>query len=328
MNSAVIGIGSPIVDLLARVDDKFIEAAGGGKGGMMLVEASAMADLCNRLPEEPERAPGGSAANTIRAMAGLGRDTWFLGTVGDDETGRFYRDRLEYEGVHADRIRVISARPTGRCLSLITPDSQRTMRTCLGAAQALCPEMITADDFTGCALAHIEGYLLYDRQTAVKAIESAREAGCAVSLDLGSFEVVEAAGDILPDLLRDDIDIVFANEDEAKAFIGRDDPEAALEALLKLTPTAAVKLGPRGALMGRGDERVFVPAESVDAVDTTGAGDCWAAGFLHGWLDGRSLRWCGQAGALLGAETVTRIGAVPPMDALADIRRRLEKLNN
>ena len=326
MEGAVIGIGSPIVDLLARVDDAFVEAAGGGKGGMMLVDEQTMAGLRARLPEPPECAPGGSAANTLRAMAGLGWPAWFLGTVGEDEAGTFYRNRFESDGGHAGRIRVVPNRPTGQCLSLITPDSQRTMRTCLGAAQILSAEMITPSDFTGCVLAHIEGYLLYDRATALKAIETAREAGCAVSLDLGSFEVVETARDILPDLLRDWVDIVFANEDEATAFIGRRDPEAALEALLALTPTAAVKLGVRGALLGREHERVHVPAEPVQAVDTTGAGDCWAAGFLHGWLTGRSLTWCGKAGAILGAEAVSRVGAVPETDAWPRIRAKLDSL--
>ncbi|MBP9002602.1 MAG: adenosine kinase [Candidatus Hydrogenedentes bacterium] len=326
MDGAVMGIGSPIVDLLARVDDSFVEAAGGGKGGMMLVDEQTMASLCSRLPESPERAPGGSAANTVRAMAGLGREAWFLGTVGDDEAGAFYRNRFEADGGQSGRIRVVPGRATGQCLSLITPDSQRTMRTCLGAAQALRPEMITPEDFEHCALVHVEGYLLYDRATAFKAMETAREAGCAVSLDLGSFEVVETSKDILPDLLRDWVDIVFANEDEAAALIGKSDPEAALEALLSLTPTAAVKLGARGALLGRGDERERVPAVPARAVDTTGAGDCWAAGFLHGWLAGCSLWWCGMAGAVLGAEAVSRVGAVPEGDAWPRIRTRLDNL--
>lgn len=324
MEGAVIGIGSPIVDLLARVDDAFVVAAGGGKGGMMLVDEQTMADLRAHLPEPPECAPGGSAANTVRAMAGLDWPAWFLGAVGDDEPGAFYRNRFEADGGSAGRIRVVPHRATGQCLSLVTPDSQRTMRTFLGAAQALSAEMITPADFSGCTLAHIEGYLLYDRSTALRAIETAREAGCAVSLDLGSFEVVETARDILPDLLRDWVDIVFANEDEAAAFIGRDDPDAALDALLALTPTAAVKLGVRGALLGRQRERVHVPAEPARAVDTTGAGDCWAAGFLHGWLTGRPLAWCGRAGAVLGAEAVSRVGAVPEADAWPWIRARLD----
>ncbi len=326
MSGAVIGVGSPIVDLLARVPDAFIEAAGGGKGGMALVDDAAMRELCRRLPEAPEKAPGGSAANTIRAMAALGREAWFLGAVGDDAEGAFYRERFEADGGRAGRIRVVPGRSTGQCLSLITPDSQRTMRTCLGAAQSLNAGMITPADFEGCALAHFEGYLLYDRETALKAIETARDAGCAISLDLGSFEVIEAARDILADLLRDFVDIVFANEDEAAAIIGRNAPEEALNTLLSLCPTAAVKLGARGALLGRGEERARVPAETVQTVDTTGAGDCWAAGFLHGWLDGRPLEWCGRAGAVLGAEAVSRLGAVPPAEAWPNIRARLDAL--
>jgi sugar/nucleoside kinase (ribokinase family) len=152
-------------------------------------------------------------------------------------------------------------------------------------------------------------------------LEAACQAGCTVSLDLGSFEVVRAAGDVLPALLGEYVDAVFANEDEAQAFTGSDDPAVALDELAELCGTVAVKLGAKGALLRRGHETVRARVVPVDQlIDTTGAGDCWAAGFLHGWLRGLPLEECGRLGAVLGAETVQHLGALPPEESWPRIR--------
>lgn len=314
--NTVIGAGSPIVDLLVHVKDEFLAGLEGDKGGMELVDAEAMAKILAAIDDEPVMAPGGSAANTLCALGRLGAPVAFLGTLGDDADGAFYQAAFEKLGGDSARFRKTMAAQTARCLSMITPDYERTMRTDLGAAALLDPDGISAKDFDGCGHLHAEGYLLFNRALAEAVLKSAKEAGCTVSLDLGAFEVVRASQDILERLLRDYVDCVFANEDEAEAFCGHTDYEKAADQLAELCDTAAVKLGADGAILRRNGESVRVGANRVaQVVDTTGAGDCWAAGFLYGHLQGWPLEQCGELGALLGAGAVQTIGASPDEDA-------------
>lgn len=308
----VIGVGSPLVDSLAQVDDAFIRHLDGAKGGMELVSAPIMQVLLSRLPAPPKRAPGGSAANTVVGLAHLGSRTRLLGKVGRDETGAFYRQAAAAAGVDLACLKECATTPTGQCLSLITPDSQRTMRTFLGASQMISLAEVTPADFAGGRMAHIEGYLLFNRELAEHVLHCAKTAGCTVSLDLASFEVVRAHREHLDELLNRYVDIVFANQDEAREYLGHEAPQAALAALARHCHVAAVKVGADGAWLQSGREQVFVSAQKVTAVDTTGAGDLWAAGFLHGWLRGRDLATCGRYGAALGAAVVQVVGAVIP----------------
>lgn len=321
-NIKVIGFGSPIVDVLVNVDDSFINTIGGAKGGMELVSPEALIDILSRVEGSAVRAPGGSAANTIFGLARLGTPTAFAGKLGNDDEADFYM--AEYKGIGGDvsRFKRNPALATGRCLSLVTPDSERTMRTDLGAAATLSPEDLSSEDFQGCPHAHLEGYLLFNEQLIRRILGLARENECSVSLDLASFEVVKAAMPILPELLES-VDCVFANEDEAAAFTGNDDPASALETLGKHCATAVVKVGKEGAWLKNDDEIVKVDAELVEAVDTTGAGDLWQAGFIHGFLRGQSLRDCGRNGAILGAEVVQVMGAAIPGDRWEGIRERV-----
>jgi sugar/nucleoside kinase (ribokinase family) len=309
----LVGVGSPIIDVLARVPDSFLNTVGGDKGGMVLTDAETIGKWMALLPEPFEEAPGGSAGNTIFAAARLGLHTTFIGKTGNDTGGTFYRERLKALGGDASRFKDGTI-PNGRCLSLITPDSQRTLRTDLGAAATLTPGEITPADFIGCTHAHIEGYLLFNPDLMFAVLQSAKEANCTISLDLASFEVVKAAGDSLPGLLRDYVDLVFANEDEAEAFHGGPDSPGNLAVeLAGLCDLAVVKVGKQGAWLARGTEAIHSPAlPNIKAVDTTGAGDFWAAGFLAGWLRGKPLEVCAAWGARLGAEIVQVIGAELP----------------
>jgi sugar/nucleoside kinase (ribokinase family) len=312
-NSKIIGIGSPVVDILARVPESFIDQIEGAKGGMVLVDAPALDGMIAQLPEPPAQMPGGSSGNTTFAMAELGVKTTFLGKIGNDDYGRFYRDALAKAGGDTSRFCVGNV-PNGRCLSLITPDSERTMRTDLGAAMTLSPEEIEKSAFEGIPFAHIEGYLLFNRELLRKVLDCAKAAGCKISLDLASFEVVNASRDILPDILRNDIDMVFANEDEAAAFF-EEEPNAGDHArrLSKYCPMVAVKEGKKGSWIAQGDELIQVnPITGVKAVDTTGAGDYWAAGFLLGMIRELPLAQCGAMGSRMGAEIVQHIGAKLP----------------
>lgn len=305
----LVGVGSPIVDVLATVQESFLRRVGGEKGGMVLVGAQDIATWMAELGGGYVESPGGSAGNTAFAAARLGLKTTFVGKTGNDAGGDFYRDAFEQLGGDSSRFKIGDV-PNGRCLSLITPDSQRTLRTDLGAAATLKPQEISQLDFVGCRHAHIEGYLLFNPDLMQAVLESAKSAGCTISLDLASFEVVGAAMERLPDILRTYVDLVFANEDEAAAYCGPDKGHAEMASELALgVELAVVKAGKNGAWLSRNGELLYAPAlPGIQSVDTTGAGDFWAGGFLSGWLGGLPLDKCAARGALMGAEIVQQVG--------------------
>lgn len=322
----VLGVGSPVVDLLAQVPDEFLSLLHGAKGGMELIGPETMEEILAQVPGTVVRAAGGSAGNTTFALAKMGVSASFLGKLGVDIDGDYYRDAFSTLGGETSRFKSTTEIHTARCLSLITPDSERTMRTDLGAAAKLSPDEISPADFEGVELVHAEGYLLFNPALAEAVLASAKAAGCKVSLDLGSFEVVRAAESELHLLLSRYVDYVFANEEEAAAFCGDADPKAGLEALAALCSVAAVKVGAEGAWIRRGEETVQVSSVPVNAVvDTTGAGDLWAAGFLGGVLAGQSLEVAGHWGALLGAAVVQEIGAKLPEPVWARVLADMEE---
>ena len=320
----IIGVGNPVVDFLANVSEEFVAAVAGEKGGMVLVDTPAMDQMLKELPVEPTLAPGGSAGNTILGLAELGNPVAMLGKIGNCETGNYYKDGLIARGGDGSRFKR-GAIPNGRCLSLVTPDSERTMRTDLGAAMTLAPEEISTEDFNGYDHAHVEGYILFNRDLMYKVLNSAKEANCTVSLDLASFEVVNATKDIMADIIRDYVDYIFANEEEAAAFTDLgDDYHGMLNQLTDLADVAVVKLGKEGSLIGSGDERVMVnPVLVENPIDTTGAGDLWASGFLYGLLNGQGLKKSGEFGSRLGAEAVQIMGASLPEDRWKAIRQNV-----
>lgn len=320
----IIGVGSPIVDSIAAVEESFLEHVSGGKGGMLLTDAATLQDLMRRIPTSPHASPGGSAGNTLFVLARLGAATSFLGKTGNCERGQFYRDRFAQLGGDVQRFKIGDV-PNGHCLSLVTPDGERTMRTDLGAAMTLSPDEISVQDFHGCTHAHIEGYLLFNAALMQRVLECAKEAGCTISLDLASFEVVEAAKDILPGILKNDVDIVFANEEEATAFFGgSDDYPAMARQLAGLCDVAAVKVGARGSYIASGGtvEKVK-PVPAARVVDTTGAGDLWAAGFLYGWSRRLPLTECARIGSILGSAVVQTQGTTLSDQVWQDILNRI-----
>ena len=307
----VLSAGAAILDILMNVDDTFISHIDGDKGGMELVDSATIDSMIKEAGAETTKAPGGSAANTINGLAKLGMKTSLLGKVGRDEDGEFYKQSYENNGGDSSNFRYADVH-TGRCLSLVTPDSERTMRTDLGAAMTMSPEDWGIDAFKGCTHVHMEGYMLFNKPLTDHVVALAKEANCTISLDLASFEVVNAMKEVLPALLTDYVDIVFANEDEAKAFTGFDDPVKALNNLAEFCTTSVVKVGKEGAFMQDRGQTVKVWANAVDAIDTTGAGDLWQAGFLYGFLQGKNLATCGEYGSILGAEVVQVMGASIP----------------
>jgi sugar/nucleoside kinase (ribokinase family) len=316
----VIGVGSPVVDFVIETDDEFLATLPGRKGGMELVDSPTLRALLKSIKDAPVKAPGGSAGNTTFALARMGMPCGFMGKVGRDDNGDYYKTLFKEVGGDVSRFKTDGADPTACCVSLVTPDSERTMRTDLGAAMGFSPADIGADDFKGCRHVHVEGYLLFNRELLFAVLEAARASDCTVSLDLGSFEVVDAAKDILPGILKEYVDIVFANEEEAAAFSGSRDPETGLAALGHLCRVAAVKVGKDGAYLKDESGTTHVPAMVVDKViDTTGAGDYWAAGFLFAHLNGYSLTKSGCVGALFGKHVIGCMGADLPADVWGDI---------
>ena len=310
----LIGVGSPIMDLLARVPDSFLTTLTGAKGGMVLVDAEEMETIVSRLEQHPATVAGGSAGNTAVSSARLGLRTSFLGKLGNDATAAAYKSHFASAGGDVSRFKYADL-ANARCVSLITPDGQRTMRTCLGAAMSLGANEVSSIDFRGCRHAHIEGYLLFNRDLANAVISAARAAGCTISIDLASFEVVNAARDWILAQLRHGIDIVFANEDEIQALfpgLGHD-YSALARRLAEFGGTAAVKIGKDGAWIARGIElHRIAPVAAPQVIDTTGAGDAWAAGFLYGHLHGWKLPASGALSSRLGSECVRHLGPEIP----------------
>ncbi|AQT68818.1 putative sugar kinase YdjH [Anaerohalosphaera lusitana] len=322
----ITGVGSPIMDLLSHVPDEFVSTHAGEKGGMALVDHDAMEALLSRLDEFPKLAAGGSAANTIFALARLETPCGFVGKLGDDAQAKEYLQHFEKFGGDTSGFKFCTKDATARCLSLVTPDYERTMCTCLGAAANLAPDEISISDFEGYSHVHLEGYLLFNQDLIKAILKHAKDAGCTVSLDLGSFQIVESFKDLVTELLDKYVDIVFANEDEAEAFSGSKDPEESLKLLGKYCDIAVVKLGAEGSFIQNTEGKVKVVANPVESVvDTTGAGDYWAAGFLCGYLRGYPMNVCGEMGSILGAEVVQQLGAELPDDRWSAVA---EQFNN
>jgi sugar/nucleoside kinase (ribokinase family) len=304
----VVGVGAALVDLLVEEKDQFVAAMGSPKGGMTLVELPTI-DSALKTTEAPLKVvPGGSACNTMVGIGNLGGKARMIGRLGNDDLGKVFLDGLHKAGV--DRRILHSEMATGRVLSVVTPDAQRTMFTYLGASTQLGPEDVTMDDFSDAGLVYLEGYLLFNRPLVEKILETAKKAQAKVVLDLGSYQVVEICRDFLEQILPS-VDVVLANEDEAKAYTGMAEAES-LEILAGKVGTAVVKLGKKGVLLAQGKARFQVEANVVKAIDTTGAGDLWASGFVYGLTQGMSLDNAARLGCKVGSEVVQVMGAVIP----------------
>lgn len=324
--TTIAGVGSPVVDHVARVPEAFVQKIEGEKGGMELVDAETLENLLAALPEPAVRVPGGSAGNTAFALARMGMPCRFLGVAGDDYAGTYYRRAFALRGGDAGHIRIRKAMPTAQCLSLVTPDGERTMRTHLGAAASMTPADVVPEDFAECTHVHVEGYLLFNPDLMTHVLQAAKGAGCSTSVDLASFEVVAAAGDGLPELLGSYVDMVFANEDEAEAYAGGSGPDQGLECLAYRCNTVAVKHGAQGAVLCVDGRVCHIPAHPVEAVvDTTGAGDLWAAGFLFGICSGREPEHCGALASTLGAAVVQHQGAAIPDSRWKEIAAQIAR---
>ena len=307
MKKNVIGIGSALVDILTRIDnDEILRELNIPKGSMMLVDENSSAFIGKRLEEyESSMAPGGSAANTIHGLAKLGIEAGFISYIGNDNTGKFFEDSMNSVGVKPFLFHTETASGTAR--TIISADGERTFATNLGASLELNENAIKPELFKDWDYCYVEGYLITNRNVFLKIISTAKECGCQVILDLASYNVVEENYDFLNELLPQ-IDIVFANEEEAKALTKKD-AEESLHCIADNVDIAVVKVGKKGSYIKRGDEVVQIGCNKVTVIDTTGAGDMYAAGFLYGLINGYDLKKCGTIGNLLAESIIQVVGA-------------------
>jgi sugar/nucleoside kinase (ribokinase family) len=270
-------------------------------------------------------AAGGSAANTINGIANIGLPCSFIGKISNDKFGEYYHDDMLKNGIEPILIKGVAQ--TGRATVFISKDSERTFGTYLGAAIEMIPDELTPEMFDGYHYFHIEGYLVQNHALVRKAMQLAHEKGVKISLDLASYNVVEANRDFLKEMIEKYVDILFANEEEAKAFTGKT-PEESLHELAKMVDIAVVKVGSKGSLIKRKDEVYNVGVIKVNPVDTTGAGDLYAAGFLYGLAKNLPLDKCGRIGAILSGKVIEFVG--PKMDANTwkEINRMIKEIES
>lgn len=306
--ASILGIGNALTDILAVLpDDTLLQKFHLPKGSMQHVDMETGDKIWQTLkPMGVQLVAGGSAANTVTGTAIFGMDSGFIGKVGDDDLGHLFKSDQEQYGIRSRLLKGTNS--SGRSMVFITaPNAERTFAVYLGAALELVPEDLSAEMFEGYDYFHIEGYLVQNQSLMRKAVELAKEAGCMISIDMASYNVVESNRVFLHDIVENYVDIIFANETEAKAFTGKE-PREALEEIARHCKIAVVKVGKDGSMVQAGDEYHFISAWPATPVDATGAGDTYAAGFLYAHSLGMPLKVCGEIGSIIAAKVVEVIG--------------------
>ncbi|MFV0345930.1 MAG: adenosine kinase [Bacteroidales bacterium] len=328
MTKKIVGAGSALMDFLFKTpDNKILEQFDLLPGSMTLVEADKSKEIIEAAKHlDMQLAGGGSAGNTINAIAKLGADCGFIGKIGKDKLGETYKNEMLASKVNAHLS--VDSTNTGRAITFITPDSERTFATYLGAATHLSPKDINDDILRQYDYLYIEGYLVFNEPLIKHLLERAKALGLKIAMDMASFNVVEASIDFFKDALSKYVDILFANEEEAKAFTGSDNPLIALDTFAELCETAVVKVGKDGSWVKSGEQKLKIEAVKVNAVDTTGAGDAYAAGFMYGLVNNLSLQQCGDLGSLISAHTVEMDGARLSEEYWNKIKPRISKIVN
>ncbi len=322
----VIGLGNALVDIMTVIDsDKVLEKLNLPKGSMQLVDSELSEKIQHETSTFPRTmASGGSAANTIRSLANMGIGTGYVGKIGHDEIGEFFASDMKHTGVLPRLIKSDTA--SGRAVALVSKDSERTFATYLGAAAELTADDINSTTFMDYDILHIEGYLIINHELIEKAMSLAKENGLRISLDLASYNVVEENLEFLRYLIEKYVDIVFANEEEAAAFTDGKDPEAALEMISNICDIAVVKIGKHGAWVKRGNYKDCEPEFPAKRVDTTAAGDNFAAGFIYGLVNGWTLDKCVKAGNILAGNVIEVVGATMDTKRWGRIKDEIAKL--
>jgi len=321
----ILGIGNALVDVMTIIhDDQILDKFFLPKGSMTLVDGHKSEQVKSEtINFKRTLSSGGSAANTIHGLAMLGIETGFIGSIGKDDTGDFFDRNMKEAGVSTILLRRNS--PTGTAVALISPDSERTFATHLGAAVELDASDLDPEMFDGYDILYMEGYLIYNLPLVETACKIAKEKGMKIALDLASYNVVEANPDAFRKVIESYTDILFANAEEAKAYTGLE-PEEALDYFSGVVKTAVVKVGAEGSWLKNGEEKLKVAALPVGCRDTTGAGDLYASGFLYGYAHGDNLEKCGVIGSLLAGRVIEIVGARLDEKIFSEVKKQLELL--
>lgn len=320
-----IGLGNALVDVLLKLEsDETLAEVGIEKGAMDMINRDQMIAI-RKMQEHREKslAPGGSACNTMRAIAYLGANAGFIGKIGDDSVGEFYEMEVKKAGVAPYFVRTEGV--SGSCTVLISRDGERSMGTFLGPAATITPEEITEDVLRKYDCIYIEGYLIVNEPLVRSAMEKAKRLGLRVALDLSNFNIVNAFKGLLEDLIPTYVDILFSNESEAEAFTGLKASEA-VKVLSRMVDVSVVTLGKEGALVGSRGVFVSVPAEGGKPVDTTGAGDNFAAGFLYGQSVGATLEQSARIGSMLAGYVIDVVGPQVPYNQWEQIKLKVKAI--
>lgn len=317
----ILGIGNALVDILLNINNDDILAQNGlDKGGMVMIDANRKREIHERIKNMQQScATGGSTSNTIHGLARLGAPAGYIGKVGPDAMGQFFRDEMKRFNVTPHLIQ--STEDTGIATTFISADAERTFATYLGAAATMSPEELNPEIIAQYDCIHVEGYLIFNHDLILRVCQIAKEKGLQISMDMASYNIIEANYDFVKMLLTNYVDIIFANEEEAKAFTGKEGVDA-LNVLSEYCPIAIVKIGKDGSLIKMNGEITTI--EPVDAVrrDTTGAGDIYASGFLYGLLNGYSAQKAGDLASFLSAKMIEYIGAKLPDEIWKEVQEK------
>lgn len=321
----IIGFGNALVDVLLQLEDeKVLKEVNIEKGAMDMIDENQMIAIQKSQKDlKQSKAPGGSACNTIRAIAKLGGTTGFVGKVGSDEKGSYYEQEVIQSNVSTYMVKTDGI--SGCCTVLISPDGERTMGTFLGPAATLTSEDISDETLLQYDCIYIEGYLIVNNLFFEPIIKRAKALGLTVALDLSNFNIVNAFKPLLSKVIPQYVDILFSNESEAKAFTGLDAHEA-IKQISEMVDISIVTLGGKGALISSKGQSIQVPVYGGAPLDTTGAGDHFAAGFLYGLSVNASLEQAGHIGSLLAGEAVAIIGAELPNEKWAEIKLKVSEI--
>lgn len=322
----ILGIGNALVDIMTLLESDYIlQEFDLPKGSMQLVDWEKSERIKSAIRLFPRKwTSGGSAANTIHGLSMLGADTGFIGSIGRDDTGDFYERDMKQAGVNTLLIRRDTA--TGTAVALVSADGERTFATHLGAATELSASDLKSMLFEGYDMLYVEGYLITDADFVETAFRYAREKGLLISLDLASYNVVESHLHSFKRVIEKYVDILFANELEAKTFTGFE-PEKALNVLSDLCDIVVLKTGADGSWVKRGGETVKISASTVACLDTTGAGDLYASGFLYGLANDFDLELCGKIGSMMAGKVIEIVGARMDKEKFASIAKEIEVLS-
>ncbi len=324
---SILGIGNALIDVLIHIsDDTVLQKFGLPKGSMTLVD-SRLSEEIKKETKNNQRTvqTGGSAANTVHGIAKLGGKCGYIGKISDDEFGKFYIDDFRKNNINTHFF--YSETGTGHATGLISADSERTFGTYLGAAMELTAEEMTPEIFRDYGIMHIEGYLVQNHALIESAMKVAKESGLLVSIDMASFNIVAANMEFLHRVIREYVDIVFANEDEAQSLTGKN-PEDALHVIGEMCQLAVVKLGAQGSMIKSGNRVIRIEAIPAKSVDTTGAGDIYASGFLYALAEGHDLETAGKLGSLLAGHVVEVVGAKIPEETWQMLAPQIEQIKN